>query len=249
MAAYYLRLTALGLAAVAASLANGAPLPLVDFALGDGGGAAYDPTGAETELVNEVARVPVETVTRDPAQPDRITVTAVVPAEDGGFWVRELGVFTEAGDLFAIGKYPPAYKPTIAEGASYDLQVSGSMTVAAAANVTVSELSGDFYATRDWSRANTDFFAVISASTAAPPAAPTAGDQYLVPAGAAGAWAGQAGKVAHWRGALEGWQFIAPREGAQVNVADASAALVKAAGEWVEIDNPAAALFLHANFV
>ena len=248
MAAYYLRLTALGLAAVAAAMADGAPLPLVDFALGDGGGAAYDPTGAETELVNEVARVPIETVARDPAQADRITVTAVISAEDGGFWVRELGVFTEGGDLFAIGKYPPAYKPSIAEGASYDLQVAASMTVAAAANVTVSELSGDFYATRDWSRANTDFFAVISA-TAAPPAAPVAGAQYLVPAGAAGAWAGQAGKVAHWRGALEGWQFIAPRNGAQANVADTNAALVKTGGQWVEIDNPAAALFLHANFV
>jgi phage-related tail fiber protein len=247
MAAFYLRLTALGLAAVATAIAEGSPLPLVDFALGDGGGATYDPTGAETDLVNEVARVPIETVARDPAQAHRVTVTAVVPAEEGGFWVRELGVFTEGGDLFAIGKYPEAYKPTIAEGASYDLQVAASMTIAAAADVTVSELSGDFYATRDWARANADFFAVISAGLTAPPAAPTAGDQYLIPAGAAGAWVGQAGKIAHWRGALEGWQFLAPRNGAQANVADANATLVKTAGEWVETDNPAAALFLHAN--
>lgn len=242
MAAFYLRLTALGLAAVATAIAEGSPLPLVDFALGDGGGAAYDPTGAETDLVNEVARAPIETVARDPAQADRVTVTAVVPAEEGGFWVRELGVFTEAGDLFAIGKYPEAYKPTIAEGASYDLQVAASMTIAAAADVTVSELSGDFYATRDWVRANADFFAVISADLAAPPAAPTAGDQYLIPADAAGTWAGQAGKIAHWRGAPEGWQFVTPPDGAQASPADSDLVWRKTAGVWAPIVPTASAI-------
>ena len=248
MADYFALLTAAGLADVNASMLDGVALPLVDLAVGDGGGASYDPTGAEADLVNETARVPVEAVYRDPTDDTILIIEAVVPSEDGGFWVREVGVFTADGDLFAIGKLPPAYKPDISDGAAFGMLVRVRVKVAAAAQVQLVELSGDFYATRDWVRAHQDFVAVISATTTAPPGAPAVDAKYLIPGGATGVWAGRAGQLAAWRGALEGWQFVTAPDGVHVHAADTDATQRKVAGVWTLIaESPASALYLHAN--
>lgn len=232
MATYTFRLTALGRAAVAASIASGAPFALVDLAVGDGGGAAYVPTGDETDLVNERARVPIETVERDGATASLVTISAVLPADEGGFWVREVGVYDPAGHLVAIGNYPPTYKPAVAEGASMDLLVKAGLTVSTQAAITISELSGDFYATRDWARNAVDFIAVISAAVAAPPPAPAEAAAYLIPAAPAGVWAGRAGQLARWRGAEEGWQYVVARNGMVVSDTATGSFLVRRAGAW-----------------
>lgn len=248
MADYFARLTAAGLAAVNTSMLAGGPLPIVDLAVGDGGGASYDPTGAETDLVNETARVPLEAVYRDPTDDTILIIEAVVPSEDGGFWAREVGVFTADGELFAIGKLPPAYKPEISDGAAFGMLVRVRVKVAAAAQVQLVELSGDFYATRDWVRSHQDFVALVSATTLDPPAAPGLDAKYLIPAGATGAWAGRAGQLAAWRGALEGWQFVTAPDGVHVHAADSDLTQRKVAGVWTPIaDSPAAALYLHTN--
>ena len=230
--AYFARLTAAGRAAVAAAIVSGEALSIVDMAIGDGGGAPYDPTGDETDLVNERARVPVETVARDVDTPSLVRIAGIVPADEGGFWVREVGLFDAARELVAIGGYPPAYKPTIAEGASYDLEISVDLAVSTDADVTISETSGDFYATRDWVRAAADYFAVISATITAPPGAPADGEQYLVPDAATGLWAGMAGKIALWRGAFEGWQFIAPRVGALATIGSTGRVMRLSSAGW-----------------
>lgn len=59
---------------------------------------------------------------------------------------------------------------------------------------------------------------VLSVATTAPPAGPTAGDAYIVPAGATGVWAGQATKLAIWTGTA--WALIATKDGHGVSLPD-----------------------------
>lgn len=235
MATYTFRLTALGRAAVAASIASGLPVQLVDMAVGDGGGVSYVPTGEEVDLINERARVPVEIVERSGPTPSLVNISAVIPADEGGFWVREVGVYDDAGDLLAIGNYPATYKASVAEGASMDLQVIAGLTISTDATIVVAELSGDFYATRDWSRNAADFIAVISAAVTGPPGAQADGAAYLIPAAPVGAWAGKAGQLARWRGVTEGWQYVAPRNGMAVVDNATGTILRRLGGAWRSI--------------
>ena len=45
------------------------------------------------------------------------------------------------------------------------------------------------------------------------PGSPADGDRYLVATGAAGAWSGQAGKVARYSSVAVAWEFFTPKEG------------------------------------
>lgn len=225
-------LTAAGAAAFDSSEA-GQPVALAFMAFGDGAGAPYVPTGAETALRNELARVAVDIVARDPAHPTQLTITATLPAATGGFTVREVGVFTDAGDLALIG---PAnlYKPAPADGAPADLTFDVAVAISPTAQVVV-YLDGDVLGSREWVLLRRQFFALNSATTAAPPALPAVEDQYLVPSGATGAWAGRDGQVAIWRNPTDGWLFVAPRTGAQANAADSRLSYRLTAAGWTPI--------------
>lgn len=233
--AYFARLTAAGRAAVAAAIVSGEAVSIVDMAIGDGGGAPYEPTGDETDLVNERARVPVETVARDVDTPSLVRIAGIVPADEGGFWVREVGLFDAAGELVAIGGYPAAYKPTIAEGASYDLEISVELAVSTDADVTISETSGDFFATRDWVRSGLEFFVVSSAETSEPPETPADGETFLISAPGVGDWLGRGGQLARWRGALEGWQYILARPGMVVSDSATRRLFMRREGAWRDV--------------
>lgn len=255
--AYSTVITAVGRAKLQAAVVGGAPVTLAEMAIGDGGGDATTPDDAQTALVGEVYRALISSARVDPAYPDQVIVEAIIPASEGGYTIREVGIFDGDGDLVAVGNLPETLKPLPASGSARDLTILVHLALTSAeaavvsiadseAYVTVSALAA--YATRDFVRSNADFFAVLSATTIAPPAAPAIGDAYLVPAGASGVWAAAAGKVASWRSAVDGWHLIAPRVGAQINAADTEATLIKTNAGWQEVANPAA-LYLHANFI
>ena len=65
---------------------------------------------------------------------------------------------------------------------------------------------------------------------ATPPASPTAGDSYIVPAAPTGAWVGQTGKVAVWSGTA--WVYGAPRLGWVAYIEDEEKLSVYKAGGW-----------------
>jgi phage-related tail fiber protein len=138
MSQYYTLITTNGLAALANAQALGGSVALSQIALGDGlGGAPYNPTGAEVALKNEVWRGAVTNLSVDPANANRIIVETVVLADTGGFTVREAGIYSNAGVLIAIGKFPETYKPTLAEGSGKDLLIRFIMDVSNAASVTI----------------------------------------------------------------------------------------------------------------
>ena len=72
---------------------------------------------------------------------------------------------------------------------------------------------------------------LVSRSVTVPPAPVVEGAAYAVPAGAAGDWAGQDGRVAV--GASGGWMFVAPAVGWRGWIADEAAVAVFDGVDWV----------------
>lgn len=108
MGAYSQVITTVGLAKIAAALAGGPPVEIVDVAVGD---ADTTPDPAATALGNEVWRGAVNSVDPVPADPSRVLIEAQVPVADGGWTMREAGAFDAAGDLILVARIPDTYKP------------------------------------------------------------------------------------------------------------------------------------------
>lgn len=124
MQKYYTIITNRGLEKQSQFLAQeNQTLKLIHLAVGDGNGFEYDPTGNETALKNEKHRTDINKIYIDSNNHHQVVIETVIPANIGGFTIREVGIFDEDGDLFAIGKYPQTFKPTIDNGAIKDLYI------------------------------------------------------------------------------------------------------------------------------
>ena len=118
-----------------AAAPDGKPVRLTHMAVGDGGGTLPTPDSKQTSLVHEVWRHTVNRVTQDASHQNRIITELVVPPETGGFWIREIGVFDEFGDLIAVGNTAESYKPTVAEGSGRAQTFRTILTVSSTATV------------------------------------------------------------------------------------------------------------------
>lgn len=118
---YLATITNIGLAKIADAIANNTPLNLATMEVGDGNGNTTTPSEADTELVRSVYSGAANRVDTDPSDATRIICELIIPAAEGGFTIREIGVFDDEGDLIAIAQFPPVYKPLPSEGATLDL--------------------------------------------------------------------------------------------------------------------------------
>lgn len=134
---FYTILTRVGLTKVANSQVTGNKVNLTTMAVGDGAGAYYNPTIEATSLRREVWRGSIGVINNDENNPNWIVIETVIPAVDGGFFVREVGLFDDEGDLIAIGKYPETYKPVLADGSAKDLYIRMIIEVSNASAVTL----------------------------------------------------------------------------------------------------------------
>ncbi|EMZ1435148.1 phage tail protein [Escherichia coli] len=107
------------------------------MAVGDGGGTLPTPDSKQTRLVHEVWRHTVNRVILDATHQNRIIAELVIPPETGGFWIREIGVFDEYGDLIAVGNTAESYKPTVAEGSGRAQTFRTILTVSSTATVAL----------------------------------------------------------------------------------------------------------------
>src|SRR5690625_4188749 len=95
MAEYYTILTDVGLAKQAAAQAGGDPVRLATIHAGTGGGESYYDTygrealGALTTLVDEVWAADINLLKVDDNNPHWVISEGVVPAEKGGWMIRE----------------------------------------------------------------------------------------------------------------------------------------------------------------
>ena len=102
----------------AALLPNGEKLKITHFAVGDGNGSTPTPDANQTALVHEVYRGSVSNIYIDTEDATRIIVEGIIPADQGGFWVREIGLYNTQGELVVVGNAPEGYKPLPSEGAA-----------------------------------------------------------------------------------------------------------------------------------
>lgn len=132
--------TTYGLRCMAQAEAAGVPVNLTHMAVGDGNGVQVEPSDTQTQLVRERYRATVNRVFSYPETPLKFAAEMVIPATEGGFTLREVGVFDESGGLFAVGNLPGTYKPEAEEGAYSDTVVRIEFMVA---NVDVVTLQID----------------------------------------------------------------------------------------------------------
>lgn len=126
MAKYFAILTNLGAGKLANAAALGTDLEITHIAVGDGGGvSAPEPTPdpAMTALLGEKRRAAINSLSIDPLNPNQIIVEQVIPETDGGFWIREIGLFDKAGTLIAYSNCAGSYKPQLQEGSGRALVI------------------------------------------------------------------------------------------------------------------------------
>jgi len=108
--------TTLGQARIAAAIAAGTDINITQLAVGDGNGKPTTPVASQTKLVKEVYRTPLNSLKLDPSHGNWVIAEAVLSASVGGFWMREMGLFSSDGALIAVCNMADTYKPTVAEG-------------------------------------------------------------------------------------------------------------------------------------
>lgn len=118
MADYYTLLTNAGIAYETACKAAGTPIKLTQISVGDGGGAVYNPAATATALKREVWRGPLNALFQDEKNPSWLLAEVTIPPDVGGWYVREAGLWTDTGVLYAIVKYPESFKPVLATSGS-----------------------------------------------------------------------------------------------------------------------------------
>ncbi|EFO3671732.1 phage tail protein [Escherichia coli] len=134
---FYTLLTDIGAAKLASAAALGVPLKITHMAVGDGGGALPTPDAKQTALVNEKRRAALNMLYIDPQNSSQIIAEQVIPENEGGWWIREVGLFDESGGLIAVGNCPESYKPQLAEGSGRTQTVRMVLITSSTDNITL----------------------------------------------------------------------------------------------------------------
>ncbi|MCM2131463.1 phage tail protein [Larsenimonas rhizosphaerae] len=137
MSQFFTLLTKTGQGLLANAIAYGEPLTIATMAIGDGGGKLPTPDATVTRLVNEVRRGPINQTAVDDDNPNWTVVEQVLPADVGGWTIREVGLYDTDGNLIAYGNYPETYKPQLSEGSSRTQTIRFVMEVTDTSAVTL----------------------------------------------------------------------------------------------------------------
>lgn len=136
-AKFYTLLTDIGAAKLASAAALGIPLKITQMAVGDGGGVLPTPSAQQTALVAEKRRAALNMLYIDPQNSSQIIAEQVIPETEGGWWIREVGLFDETGALIAVGNCPESYKPQLAEGSGRTQTVRMVLITSSTDNITL----------------------------------------------------------------------------------------------------------------
>ncbi|EFB9379068.1 tail fiber protein [Escherichia coli] len=134
---FYTLLTDIGAAKLASAAALGVPLKITHMAVGDGGGVLPTPDSKQAALVNEKRRAALNMLYIDPQNSSQIIAEQVIPENEGGWWIREVGLFDESGALIAVGNCPESYKPQLAEGSGRTQTVRMVLITSSTDNITL----------------------------------------------------------------------------------------------------------------
>ncbi|WP_315065869.1 phage tail protein [uncultured Clostridium sp.] len=134
---FYTILTSIGKSKLANSTVLGNKINLKTLQVGDGNGTYHEPSEDQTSLINKVWIGEISSISTDESNSNWIIIQTIIPATDGGFYIREAGIFDEEGDLIAVSKVSETYKPVISEGSAKDVSVKIVLEVSNADNVTL----------------------------------------------------------------------------------------------------------------
>jgi ethanolamine utilization microcompartment shell protein EutS len=199
MATYSPIVVLLGQAKIAAAIAGGPSITIKNLAVGDGNGVTTVPLETMTGLVNEVGRVLVDSAARDMVDNTKVIVTATLPIDMGPFTIREVALFTDDGQLFAIGGYPETFKATASQGATVVVTIEFVIQVASTANVEITLNIANLTAIDQLLRVP---FIGVDSFTNDPPSSPAAGDLVVVGLSPTGAFVGKSNRLAQFNGTL-----------------------------------------------
>jgi len=147
---FFAILTNVGAAKQANADALGVPWKLTDMGVGDANGTDPVPSAAQTSLINEWRRRPLNQLFIDPVNPAVIVAEQVIPADEGGFWIREIGLYDADGDLVAVANCPPSFKPIMSQGSGRTQVVRMNFIVSSTGNITLKIDPSVVLATREY---------------------------------------------------------------------------------------------------
>lgn len=136
-AKYFAILTNQGAARLANAAALGTKLNLTQMAVGDANGTLPTPDPAQTKLINQKRIAPLNLLTVDPANTSKIIAEQIIPENEGGFWIREIGLYDDAGVLIAVANCPETYKPQLQEGSGRTQTIRMILIVSSTSAITL----------------------------------------------------------------------------------------------------------------
>ncbi|PHZ02827.1 phage tail protein [Citrobacter freundii] len=139
MADYYSIITNRGKELEAEALASGRLIVLTHFVVGDSNGKQVKPDPSQVRLINETYRGDIAELVVSPEQSTQLMAKIVLPTGVGGFTVREVGLMTDAGELYAVANCPSIDKPV--GGVSVNMQFR--LAVSDTSNITLNVATGD----------------------------------------------------------------------------------------------------------
>lgn len=143
-------LTNVGAAKLANANALGIPWKLTTLAVGDANGLEPIPVPTQTRLINEVRRAPLNQLKPDEKNPAVIIAEQVIPENVGGFWIREIGLYDDAGDLVAVANCPPTFKSLLAQGSGRTQIIRMNLIVSSTSNIELKIDPAVVLATREY---------------------------------------------------------------------------------------------------
>lgn len=134
---FFAILTAVGEAKQANADALGIPWKLTEMGVGDANGTDPIPDRSQKKLINERRRRQLNKLSIDPANANILIAEQIIPADEGGWWIREIGLYDADGDLVAVANCAPSYKPLMSQGSGRTQVVRMNFIVSSAANVVL----------------------------------------------------------------------------------------------------------------
>lgn len=136
-AKYFAILTNQGAARLANAAALGTKLNLTQMAVGDANGTLPTPDPSQTKLINQKRIAPLNLLTVDPANTSQIIAEQIIPENEGGFWIREIGLYDDDGILIAVANCPETYKPQLQEGSGRTQTIRMILIVSSTSAITL----------------------------------------------------------------------------------------------------------------
>ncbi|MGA5482153.1 phage tail protein [Pseudomonas siliginis] len=134
---FFAILTNVGMAKQANADALGIPWLITQMGVGDANGTEPIPSASQTKLINEWRRKPLNQLKIDPVNPAVIIAEQIIPADEGGKWIREIGLYDADGDLVAVANCAPSFKPLLSQGSGRTQIVRMNFIVASTGNITL----------------------------------------------------------------------------------------------------------------